>query len=208
MKTAGELLRDKRLEKELSIETVAHKLKVRAEYLLAVEENNYQALPGGTSAKGFLRNYARVLYLNPDTILAMFRRDFVENETGQIIPKGTLAPLSRKPRIISANLILVSFAILTFLAFLGWQIVSWFSLPPLKLATPENGEVYVGTITVRGTTAHDAIITVNNQKVLVDDQGNFSLDLALPVGTHSVLVQAEARSGKIKLVEKTFQISK
>jgi cytoskeletal protein RodZ len=207
MKTAGELLRDKRLEKELSIETVAHKLKVRAEYLLAVEENNYAALPGGTAAKGFLRNYARVLYLNPDTILAMFRRDFVENEAGQIIPKGALAPLSRKPRIISANLVLVSLAVLTFLGFLGFQMLSWFSLPPLKVIAPENGEVYVGTITVRGTTDSDAIITINNQKVLVDGSGNFSLDLALPAGTHSVLVQAEARSGKIRLVEKTFQIS-
>ena len=62
MKTAGELLQDKRLEKELSIDDVAKRLKVRPEYLLAVESNKYNQLPSATAAKGFLRNYARVLY--------------------------------------------------------------------------------------------------------------------------------------------------
>ncbi|MEI6690219.1 MAG: helix-turn-helix domain-containing protein [bacterium] len=206
MKTAGQLLCDKRLEKGLTIDDVARRLKVRPEYLVAVESNNYSVLPGNTAAKGFLRNYARALYLNPDTILAMFRRDFDENEKGQIIPKGTLTPLSRKPRLISANLILISVGILTFLAFLGWQIFSWLSLPKLEVYSPINGEVYVGKVSIRGKTDLDATITINNQKVLIDQTGNFNLDLVFPPGTHSVLLQAESRANKLRLVERTFQI--
>ncbi len=207
MKTAGELLHDKRLEKELSIIDLARRLKVRPEYLIAVEENNYQALPGSTAAKGFLRNYARALYLNPETILAMFRRDFSEGEGGRIIPKGALDPLSHKPRIISANTILITVAIIAFLGFLGWQIRSWLSLPRLDVTSPQNGEIYVGKVSVRGVTDQDAVITINNQKVLIGTAGNFSLDLSFPPGTHSVLIQAESRSGKIRLVEKTFQVT-
>jgi cytoskeletal protein RodZ len=207
MKTAGELLQDKRLEKELSIEDVAKRLKVRPEYLAAVESNKYNLLPSGTVAKGFLRNYARVLYLNPETILAMFRRDFVENDDGQIIPKGSLSPLARKPRIISANFIFAGLGITVFLGFLGWQFISWRQLPKLNIASPQNGEIYVGKVTVRGETANDAVVSVNNQKVIVNNQGIFTLDLVFPPGTHSVLIQAESRAGKLKMDERTFQVA-
>ena len=207
MKTAGDLLKDKRLEKELTIEDVARRLKVRPEYLLAVEENNYQKLPSSTAAKGFLKNYARVLYLNPDTILAMFRRDFAENEKGEIIPKGALAPLARKPHIISASSILLFLGAFTFLGFLVVQIITWQSLPKLDVSVPVSGEVYVGKVIVRGVTDKDAVIKVNTQKVLVDQNGNFNLELALPKGTHSVLIESVSRSGKIRLVERTFQIT-
>ena len=137
----------------------------------------------------------------------MFRRDFVENEEGQIIPKGALSPLARKPRIISANLIFASLGITAFLSFLGWQFIAWRQLPTLKIASPQNGEVYVGKVTVRGETAKDAVVSVNNQKVIVNNQGIFTLDLVFPPGTHSVLIEAESRAGKIKMDERTFQVA-
>lgn len=207
MKTAGQLLKEKRLEKELSIEEIGKKLKVGPQYLSAVEANDYNSLPGATFVKGILRNYARVLYLNEDTIVAMFRRDFAENKDGAIIPKGALAPVARSPHIISANFLIAIVTIFVFCLFMIWQIISWMSLPKLDVTVPENGEVYVGNITVRGTTDEDAVITINNQKVLVDSAGNFTLELSLPPGTHSLLIQAESRSGKLRLVEKTFQIT-
>ena len=65
MKTAGVLLREKRLRLELGIEAVAAKLKVKPEYLLAIEESDFSSLPSGTAIKGFLRNYARLLAILP-----------------------------------------------------------------------------------------------------------------------------------------------
>jgi cytoskeletal protein RodZ len=80
MKTAGDLLKEKRLIKELSLQDVATKTKIKIEYLDAIENSNFSALPSSTFAKGFLRNYASFLYLNPDTIVAMFRRTLHQNE--------------------------------------------------------------------------------------------------------------------------------
>lgn len=208
MKTAGQLLRDKRLEKELDIESIASKIKVKPEYLEALEKSDFNALPTSTVTKGFLRNYAIALRLNPDTVLAMFRRDFEEQSSGEIVPRGLVEPIAKKPFLISASAVLITLTLLAFLGFLGFQLKNWWSLPGVTLLQPENGEVYGEKITVKGKTEKDATVKINDQQVIVGNGGEFSLDLILPAGTHSVKVEAVSRQGKVKLVERTFTVSK
>lgn len=208
MKTAGALLKEKRLAKELDIETIASRIKVKPEYLLALENSDFGALPTSTVTKGFLRNYATALRLNPDTILAMFRRDYEEHGTGEILPRGLVNPLAKKRFLPSASQLLLIFTILTFLGFLGFQLREWWSLPAISLLQPEEGEVYGEKISVKGKTSRDATVFVNGQQVIVGSGGEFTLDLILPAGTHSVKVEATNRQGKTRLVERSFTVSK
>ncbi len=208
MKTSGQLLQEKRELRELEIIEIASKIHVKPEYLIALENSDFQSLPSPTTTKGYLRNYARALRLNPDTVVAMFRRDFKESQSGEIIPRGLVEPVTGKPKLINANLILIISSLIAFLIFLGFQIFSWLSLPKLDLIQPIESEVYGQKITVKGTTDQGATINVNGQQVLVDQNGNFTLDLIFPAGTHSVVVRAENRDGKSRLLERTFQISK
>lgn len=208
MKTAGELLKEKRLVRELEIEAVAAKIKVKVEYLVALENSDFNALPTSTVTKGFLRNYATILRLNPDTVLAMFRRDFEERGSGEIIPRGLVEPIAKKPLLISASSVLITLTIISFLGFLGFQLKSWWSLPSVKILQPENNEVYGEKITVKGKADKDAVVEVNDQQVIVTQDGLFSLDLIFPAGTHSIKVEATNRQGKSRLVERTFTVSK
>lgn len=208
MKTAGDLLKEKRLLKELTLEQVEAKTKIKLEYLVALENSDFSLLPTSTFAKGFLRNYASFLHLNPDTIVAMFRRDFTENQVGEIIPRGLITPLGTKPKFFTVNLILASLATLAFLGFLAFQLVSWWSLPKLKLIQPENGDTYGQKVTVKGTADPDATVAINGQLVILDSSGQFSLDLIFPAGTHSVMVEAKNRENKSTLVERSFTVSK
>lgn len=208
MKTAGDLLKEKRLTKELSLDDVAFKTKIKPEYLLAIEESDFSALPSATFAKGFLRSYASFLYLNPDTMVAMFRRDFTENDKGEIIPRGLVEPVGSKPKFFTVNMILITIASLAFLGFLGFQLVSWWSYPSLKLIQPQDGDTYGEKVTFKGTTAKDATVKVSGQLVIVDQSGQFTLDLIFPGGTHTVLVESTNRQGKTKLLERTFTVSK
>lgn len=208
MKTAGDLLKEKRLLKELTLETVATKTKIKLEYLIAIENSDFSALPSSTFAKGFLRNYASFLYLNPDTIIAMFRRDFTENEKGEIIPRGLVTPVGAKPKFFTVNLILTTLATLVFLGFLIFQLTSWWSLPKLKLLQPQNGDTYGEKVTFKGITDRDSTVKVNGQLVIVDQNGQFTLDLVFPGGTHSVIVETTNRQGKSTSLERTFTVSK
>src|SRR5678815_3442607 len=49
--------------------------KIRARYLAALERGDYRELPGNVYTKGFLRNYALYLGLDPDEVLLQWRRD-------------------------------------------------------------------------------------------------------------------------------------
>ncbi|MFH2085659.1 MAG: helix-turn-helix domain-containing protein [bacterium] len=208
MKTAGQLLKDKRILKELSLIDVANKTKIKLEYLSAIEESNFAGLPSSTFAKGFLRNYASFLHLNPDTILAMFRRDFTENDKGEIIPRGLITPIDAKPKFFTVGIILTTTAAIAFLGFLAFQLVSWWSYPKLTLLQPQNGDTYGEKVTFKGVTAPDATVSVDGQQVIVDPAGQFTLDLVFPAGTHSVIINSTNRQGKTRLLERTFTVSK
>lgn len=208
MKTAGDLLKEKRLLKELTLEDVSRKTKIKVEFLDAIENSDYALLPSATFAKGFLRNYATFLYLNPDTMVAMFRRDFTQNAKGEIIPRGLVEPVGSKPRFFSVSMILTTIAIVAFVGFLGIQLMSWWSLPKIKLVQPQNNDTYGEKVTFKGVADNDATVKVNGQLVILDQNGQFTLDLVFPSGTHSVIIEATNRRGKSTLVERTFTVSK
>lgn len=208
MKTSGELLKEKRILKELSLEDVSSKTKIKLEYLEAIENSDFAALPSATFAKGFLRNYASFLYLNPDTIVAMFRRDFTQNDRGEIIPRGLVTPLGAKTKFFSVSTLLTLIATLAFVGFLGFQLLSWWSLPKLSLIQPQNGDTYGEKVTFKGQTNLDSTIKVDGQLVIVDQKGQFTLDLIFPAGTHSVVIESTNRQGKTRLLERTFTVSK
>jgi cytoskeleton protein RodZ len=70
MGEVGERLREAREAKGLTLEQVEEITRIRRRYLQALEEEDYDQLPGEVYVRGFLRNYAQVVGLNPEEILA------------------------------------------------------------------------------------------------------------------------------------------
>jgi cytoskeleton protein RodZ len=69
MGQVGDRLRQAREAKRLTLEQVEEITKIRRRYLQALEEEDYGQLPGEVFIRGFLRNYAQALDLDPDEIL-------------------------------------------------------------------------------------------------------------------------------------------
>lgn len=66
----GERLRQAREAKGLTFEQIEEATKIRRRYLQALEDEDYGQFPGEVYIRGFLRNYAQVLGLDPEEILA------------------------------------------------------------------------------------------------------------------------------------------
>jgi cytoskeleton protein RodZ len=66
----GAQLRAAREAAGLSLDQVAQQLKLAPRQVTALEEENFVVLPGRTFTRGFLRNYARLLNLDPDLLVA------------------------------------------------------------------------------------------------------------------------------------------
>jgi len=67
---AGMMLRSAREAAGLSIAAVAQQLKLAPRQVVALEEGDVAKLPGRTFVRGFARNYARLLRLDSDAVLA------------------------------------------------------------------------------------------------------------------------------------------
>ncbi|MBA3505084.1 MAG: helix-turn-helix domain-containing protein [Betaproteobacteria bacterium] len=68
--TAGPLLAEAREAAGLTLATVAQQLKLAPRQVKALEEDDFAHLPERTFVRGFVRNYARLLHLDPALVLA------------------------------------------------------------------------------------------------------------------------------------------
>src|SRR5918999_3940711 len=71
--TVGEMLQVARERKGVDLFRAERDTKIRARHLAALETDDYDELPGAVYTKGFLRNYADYLDLDPDDIIARWR---------------------------------------------------------------------------------------------------------------------------------------
>ena len=60
----GEELRRERESRGVALETISEKTKVITRYLTALEDDRFEALPGGILSKGIVRGYARTVGLD------------------------------------------------------------------------------------------------------------------------------------------------
>ncbi|KAF0143257.1 MAG: hypothetical protein FD156_2777 [Nitrospirae bacterium] len=66
---AGEILKQKREESGKALKEIAQTLKIRADYLKAIEDEEFEKLPVAVYAKGYIRDYARFLKIDTEAIL-------------------------------------------------------------------------------------------------------------------------------------------
>jgi len=78
----GAWLRHARESQHIDLEDVVRSLRIRRQYLQALEIGDYEALPGSIQARGFLRNYVRFLGLPVEDALARYDAEI----SGQPLP--------------------------------------------------------------------------------------------------------------------------
>lgn len=72
MKKTGEILKNAREEKGLSLHEIGLSLKISSKVLKAIEEGDENQLPAKTFLRGFVQSYANFLHLDTDKILELF----------------------------------------------------------------------------------------------------------------------------------------
>jgi transcriptional regulator with XRE-family HTH domain len=70
----GTTLRETRSRRKVSLDEVEAATKIRARYLQALENEDWDVLPGGAYTRGFIRTYASYLGLDGDRLAEEYRR--------------------------------------------------------------------------------------------------------------------------------------
>ena len=72
----GPLLRASRMRIGEDLRDISQTLKIRYPYLMAIEEDRFDALPGQPYAVGFVRAYADHLGLDSEEVVRRFKDEF------------------------------------------------------------------------------------------------------------------------------------
>lgn len=119
--TAGEMLRNARTtgRRKREILTIAKQLCIREEFLQALEDGNYTAIPELVYVLGFARNYAIELGLDPDIIVDKIKTEMGVTPDADRTFETEVAPVNKKTKTNSENKLDVEHM---------WQIVREFVL--------------------------------------------------------------------------------
>jgi len=178
--------------------------KIRVRYLSALESGDYRDLPGAVYTKGFLRNYAIYLGLDPEDVLRQWRRERGEATAPQpaIVPPRPLdepaRPLNFSPSIVVAALLTVG--VILFFVYLGSQLLRYSRPPDLTVTNPATAvvdvEESVTSFRLAGTSTAGATITIltpgqeEPYRTTAQSNGDWSLQVDLRRGQNRFEISA------------------
>ncbi len=206
MSRLGDTLRTQREKKGITLDQAAADTRIREKFLKALEDSDYQSLPGAVYTKGFLRNYAEYLDLDPDELVVLFHQ-----ERGQAEPVRTfqpMRPIIRRSLIFTPAVlvpVIVLAGILLFVGYLYYQFVSFAVPPKLEVTEPPGDAIaQVATYQIRGRTVPDGRVTVQvfpGPQTVADirptSDGSFSATVQLNPGANHIVIEVLDITGKV-----------
>jgi cytoskeletal protein RodZ len=198
----GEVLRAARESKGVDLARVERDTKIRTRYLSALERGEYRELPGSVYTKGFLRNYAHYLGLDPEYLTDLYRLE----TNGAAQPAVATPPRPMRARRARALVVtpgaivatILTFGVVAFIGYLGYEFVTFARTPDLRVVEPA-GDVAgyrQSEYTITGVTEPNSRITVDglreNPVITADAQGRFSVTVKLVPGSNVITLIASA----------------
>ncbi len=116
----GEVLRQARADLGLSVDTVAQKLRLAPKQILAIENEDYEHLPGPTYVRGYLRSYAQVLGLSPETVIGLYNHHPSAARSVDLTKHAPVPQMSADHHVIKITTLVVAGLVLG-LAAIWWQ---------------------------------------------------------------------------------------
>ncbi|KKR19523.1 MAG: hypothetical protein UT50_C0031G0002 [Candidatus Moranbacteria bacterium GW2011_GWA2_39_41] len=201
--TLGEKLSNLRSERRISLNEVSRSTKIQLKYLEYLEAGDYKKLPVDVYVKGFLRSYAEFLGVDENVLIRLYEKEKgikknLEKANGDTGNKKEIINMS--PFLITPKIIAVALGVLFAfgpLIYLYREIGAFANTPKLVVLSPMQNEIEnSNSVLVTGVSDKDAKIFINDQPILISDEGRFSESLALQVGTNSIAVKAVNRFDK------------
>jgi cytoskeleton protein RodZ len=133
----GATLREARERRQLTYEQVEAETKIRAKYLRALEEEEFDSLPSGTYVRGFLRAYASYLGLDGRLFVDEYASRFGTRHDDELFRRRRERPMTQRRESSSAVLVaLIAVVAIGVLFFVAWRFGPGDAgTPPLSVVT-------------------------------------------------------------------------
>jgi len=187
------------------LEEAAKKTNINKKYLLALEDGEYDKLPTGIYQKNFLREYTKLLGLDTEELMKIFDQEIRLRDCARTKPFTRKAPRARFfiifPKIIRTIIIVTTIAVC--LIYLAYYMSNILAPPQLTIIYPQkNLSTSQTTLTISGQTEIETSVLINQEEVLPDSNGFFSLIISLKPGLNTVTIIAQKKYSQENKIER------
>lgn len=198
-------MKDARIKKKISKKKLGEITKIKEQFIDAIENENWNALPEKPVVSGFIGSISNALKVNPNRTSALFRRDYPQkplkiNPNPEISDRFVWNP--KATFLLSAILV-----IFVLVGYVLYQYINFVKSPMLSVEKPMlKQEVTKSPLEVTGKTDPNASVFINNQPVEVKEDGMFVTFLDIGKETKEVEIKARSRSGKETVVKREIVV--
>ncbi len=198
-------LKRAREAKQITLTEVSLALKIKISYLKYLESGDFACLPKGVYKINFLREYAEFLGLSAERLIALYKKEEIKPDKDLFIKKVGRAHYFITIPKLAKNMLIFLAAFLSF-AYL-FYCLNAIMAPPTLIVNDSfwNTTIKQKEITVFGESDPEAEITINDELVLADKQGNFQKKINLKKGLNTIIIIAHKKySRNNELVKKVI----
>lgn len=202
------ILQRRREQLELSLSEAEQATRIRSKYIEAIETGDYDTLKDDVYARGYVKNYADYLGLDPKPILKMYDAERAgqremkrqSGKPGRRSVRLGLKPIRGMKWVVTPR----TFVALTTLTIVGavvlyiiWQVLVLSAPPRLTINNTEARLVNAAYGYVSGRVENGSDLFINDSPILVGADGGFRERIALTNGLNEIKLTAKNRLGKI-----------
>ena len=201
MKTIGIFIKEARIKKRFSQEKIAKETKIKKKFIVSIEKEKWGGLPEYPVVVGFVKKISKYLRLDERQAVAFLRRDYPP----RVLPVNPKPDVAKKfvwsPRL--TFIIGIAVIAIAVLGYLGFQYSNFISPPKLVVDEPQEEQIIKQrNLIVSGRTDQDVTMKINNQPILVEEDGSFRAEIEIFEGTEEIVVKVVSRSGKETVIRR------
>jgi cytoskeletal protein RodZ len=209
-RTVADELRTSREMKGLRVDDLANELRIKREYLEALEKGRYNDLPSPVYIKNYLQRYAKRLGVSWAAIeerykqeISVYHQPELPLRDDGILPdeakpkrKNSSGTAHERPLVIGrwVSIGVIGIVVLMIVVYFLWGLARLSSPPDLVIETPVS-DVIVSerSIDIVGKTAPESVVQINGQAVSLETDGRFSEEVFLHEGLNEIIITTETR---------------
>ena len=203
--TLGARLKQARLDKEFSLEEVHSGTSIQIKYLEILESGDYHLLPGDIYAKAWIKAYAGFLEIPSQELLFDYKveknvSEKISSVNRPVRVKKTFKPNFLGPRVL--KVFVIALVIVALLGYLGWELYNIVAPPQVIILEPgDDFRTTESRVIIKGETQPEVTLTINNEAVLLDHDGNFNQEINLIIGLNNLQISAKKKHSRINTLE-------
>ncbi len=201
-KNLKELLNEAIDTRNLDVKKLAELTDVPVHYLSALAEGEMSKLPAAPYVRGYLVKIAEILKIDGEALLRAYKQEI------SLWPVKTSGPQDKLPTnrfafkvfgkksIFIGGVVLIIAIILLLWRFDGF--FGFFGTPQIDITNPETESLIVNadSIKLSGKVNPSDKLTINNEEILPQLDGQFEKDFSLQVGVNTIEFKVKRFLGK------------